>query len=319
MNAENFSEWQIRQGHRVIRSDSSYWYEASSHAFQAFPFHWMISPTESEINKLMIKNNIIALRYSTPLTNPAGKISYHIVQYPPYCINNVQKKMSKQLREGLRYFSVNTISLSTLATNGWDLQLDTLYRHNRTLCMSQKEWESLCYSAEGIPGFIAYGAFANDELVSFLLTTRIDDVGYLLYSACHHEYLNQHVNKVIYYEVICQMLDEPGINSAFLTVQSLDAPPSIDVFKFRMGFQPKYVRQRVVFHPLLRPFVNNFSYAFVKRALHVFPDHPILPKAEGMFRFYLEGKLPPEKQHLPECMEKEEESSIINTAMVHSH
>ena len=46
LNAENFSRWQLRQGHDVILSESSFWYEASSHVFQAFPYHWVISPTE---------------------------------------------------------------------------------------------------------------------------------------------------------------------------------------------------------------------------------------------------------------------------------
>ncbi len=318
MNAENFSRWQLRQGHDVILSESSFWYEASSHVFQAFPYHWVISPTESEINKLFLKNGILAIRYSTPISSQIGKISYHVVQYPPYCIDNVQKKMSKQLKEGLKKFNVKEIPIQSLATKGWNLQLDTLRRHNRCLCMSQKAWESLCYSAEGIPGFIAWGAFKEEELVSFLFTTRIDDTGYLLYSACHHDFLNEHANKVIYYEVTCQMLNQPGIKSLFITVQSLDAPASIDVFKFRMGFQPKYVRQRVVFHPFLRPFVNNFSHSFVKKVLHAFPDSPILPKAEGMFRFYLEGKLPPEKQNLPECMEKEEVRELNLSLPVHS-
>ena len=55
MNAENFSEWQRRQKHKVIRTKSSYWYEASPHVFQAFPFHWVITPSEKEVNDLNYK------------------------------------------------------------------------------------------------------------------------------------------------------------------------------------------------------------------------------------------------------------------------
>ena len=37
MNSETFAEWLRRQGHRVYRTASSYWYEAGPRVLQAFP------------------------------------------------------------------------------------------------------------------------------------------------------------------------------------------------------------------------------------------------------------------------------------------
>ena len=77
----------------------------------------------------------------------------------------------------------------------------------------------------------------------------------------------------------------------------------MDEFKFRMGFTAKPVRQRVVFHPTIAPFFNRLSHATIRQLLRWRPEQPVLAKAEGMMRFYLQGKLPIEKQpRLPELL-----------------
>jgi len=319
MNAENFLQWQQRQGNKVFHTESSYWYEASPHVFQAFPYHWIISPTEVEIKKLLIKNGIIALRYSTPIDSKIGKISYHIVQFPPYELNQIRKKSRKSVVDGLQHCKVEPITMDYLATEGWNLQQDTLTRQCRENCMRQKEWESLCYSAKGLPGFQGWGAFVDNHLAACLLTTIIDNTGYILYSLSDHQFLGFCVNNAIFYTVTNELLKDNQVKKVFLTVQSLDAPASVDMFKFRMGYQPVYVRQRVVFHPLIQPFINHFSHTFIKKVLNVYSDNRILPKAEGMIRFYLEGKLDKEKQQLPECMEKNEDICFNKTVSVQSH
>ena len=69
-----------------------------------------------------------------------------------------------------------------------------------------------------------------------------------------------------------------------------------------MGYTVKPVRQRVVFHPCLKPFFNRYSHAAVQRLLAWRPGGPILAKAEGMMRFYLEGKRPLAEQQRPEFL-----------------
>ena len=52
MNAEIFAEWLRRQGMQVHRTDSTFWCEASSRAYQAFPYHWVIQPAEAKLRLL---------------------------------------------------------------------------------------------------------------------------------------------------------------------------------------------------------------------------------------------------------------------------
>jgi hypothetical protein len=69
-----------------------------------------------------------------------------------------------------------------------------------------------------------------------------------------------------------------------------------------MGFRAKPVRQRVVFHPWVAPFVNCVSLQLLSGLRRLFPRVSSLAKAEGMFLFYLEGKKPLSQQAWPEAL-----------------
>jgi hypothetical protein len=94
-------------------------------------------------------------------------------------------------------------------------------------------------------------------------------------------------------------MERPGVRSIFYTLQSLDAPPSVDEFKLRMGYVPKALRQRVVFHPWAEPLVGRLGHALVHRLHERKPRSYLLAKAEGMLRFHLQGKRAASEQEWP--------------------
>lgn len=301
MNAEIFAEWLRRQGHTVIQTQSSYWADLGPRVFQAFPYHWLISPAEEELRKLMREQNAIALRYSMPQTSCIGASSYHVVfEGARYSQNDLSKKARHDVKKGLSVLSVEPISLRRLATDGWKLRRDTLMRQGRLHSETEKDWQRLCESADGLDGFEAWGALVQGSLAASLLAFLCDDHYCILYHQSLTEYLPLGVNNALTYAVTSDMVARRGNQTKiFYGLHSLDAPPSVDEFKFRMGYTAKPVRQRVVFHPWLRPFMNRASHVLFRVGLRLKPAHPILSKTEGMLRFYLQGRLPLEKQSLP--------------------
>lgn len=303
MNAEVFAEWLRRQGYRVVQTPSSYWYEVSLRVYQAFPYHWVIEPQEKELRRLLVKNNAIAARYSAPLTASRGKVSYHVVcKDPAYDLSSLPRQARQNIRRGLEYASIEPIPLSRLATEGWGLRLDTLERQGRADAESEKWWRCLCLSAEGLPGFEAWGAIHDGQLVASFLSFTCDSCYTLPYEQSATSHIKYRVNSAIFYAVTHKALAHSGITEVFLGLHSLDAPASVDEFKFRMGYAPRPVRQRVVVHPCLAPLFNRLSHAAIKRLLGREPDNPTLAKVEGMVRFYLEGRCPPIAQEWPECL-----------------
>lgn len=316
MNVETFAEWLRRQGHRVYQTESSYWYDAGPRVLQAFPYHWLIQPTEQEIRQLMMDKGIVSLRYSTPVESPVGCISYHaIYDEPQYTLEGLERRSRQNVRTGLKNCQVEPISLKRLAEEGWDLELDTVSRQGRRPSMTKDAWQQRYMAAADLPGFEAWGALVEGKLAAALLSFQLEDCCELLSQQCHSDYLNARINNALSFVVTQTMVNRPSIRSIFYTLQSLDAPPSVDEFKFRMGYKAKPVRQRVAFHPWCQPFANQFVHATLKRLLQRDSANPRLAKAEGVLRFNLQGKLPLREQNWPEFLAPEKEELLNFQAM----
>jgi hypothetical protein len=315
MNSEVFAEWLRRQGHHIYRTKSSYWYDAGPRVLQAFPYHWLIQPAEKELRQLMVTNGILSLRYSTPLEAPEGMASYHVVLHNPYNLEMLRAQARNGVKKGKGIFKVQQISFERLADEGWSLQQDTLNRQGRLSSMNQVEWQRLCLAANNLPGFEAWAAISDGQLAAALITAQVDDTYYVPFAASHRDYLRNHVNNVLFFTVSTDFLARPGINGIFFCLHSLDAPPSVDEFKFRMSFIPRPVRQRVVFHPWLKPLTTKSVHNLLVKLTQRYPESPLIAKAEGMLRFNLKGKLPLAAQEWPEPL-LEEKAKLLQSVVL---
>jgi hypothetical protein len=303
MNPDIFAEWFRKQGQLVVRTTSSYWVKQGPGAFQAFPYHWMIEPTQGELNDLLKKHRAITLRYSAPLNASTGYVSYHtILEDAAYGYSHLSSRTRTNVRRGLEVCRVEPISFERLAGEGFSLQLDTLNRQGRKLDVEQSRWKKLSLSAGELPGFEAWGAIVDGKLAASMITFLMDDCYYLMYPQCLRQYLPKRVNNALSFTVSSELMKRPETKCIHYGLHSLDAPPSVDEFKFRMGYRAKPVRQRVEFHPWLRAVANRVSHRVTQKLLSFNPGNPLLAKAEGMLRFHLEGKRPLEKQSWPECL-----------------
>lgn len=310
MNAEVFAQWLHRQGHRIIRTRSSYWSEIGPRAYQAFPFNWVIQPGEDELNTMMQKYGILTLRYSAPLKSKEGMISYHTVLSGPYGLETLSSKARTAVRGGLKNFTVEPITFDRLADEGWRLQRDTLERQGRLKSMSQADWERLCMAAKDLPGFEVWGALYQGELAATDVAARVGNKYLLVYEQSNTKFLSRHVNNALVFTVCDTLLKREGVDEVFLGLHSLDAPPTVDAFKFQLGVKPRAVRQRVVFNPQVAPLINKTSHMALKQVSRMFPHSNIFSKAEGMFRFYLEGKRPLMDQGWPPCLEELKQQAL---------
>ena len=302
MTPDIFAEWYRRQGHHVIRSESSYWFDAGPRVYQAFPFGWLIQPSKDELRRTMIKHGVASLRYSAPIDSPSGKVSYHVTLTNPYHMELLRSQARNAVKRGMLRCVIDQVPFERVATEGWNLQQDTLDRQGRNGSMNATEWRRVCLSAVNLAGFEAWSALVDGEMAAALITCRVNDTFYVPYAFSHRKFLDFYVNNALFYSVSCNFLAREGINGIFFTVQSLDAPKSVDDFKFRMGLHAKSVRQCVAFHPVLEPFVTGSTHRIVNKLIHRYPNKAALAKAEGMIRFYLEGKIPIDQQEWPECV-----------------
>jgi hypothetical protein len=311
MNPDVFAEWLRRQGHHVIRSESSYWHSQGPRAYQAFPYHWLAEPGEDELLQFLKGHKAICLRYSTPLSAREGCISYHaIYEKPSYGFEDLGQWARKNVRRGLKNCEVQPISFELLAEQGWELQSDTLERQGRQVGLLQTDWIRRCRAAADLPGFEAWGALVAGRLAASVITFLMEDCCYMLYQQCHRDHLRAHVNNALSFVVTQTMVARPQVRSILYGLHSLDAPASVDEFKFRMGYSAKPVRQRVVFHPWAAPLMTKPTHWILQVSRRLQPGNVTLAKAEGMIRFYLEGRRPLEQQTRPGPLEDRVEENV---------
>ncbi len=297
--AEIFAEWLRRQGATVLQTPSTYWYESVPLVYQAFPFHWLIDPDKQEIASMFSKG-ALAIRYSTPMDSQVGAPSYHVVyEQTEYDMATLTSKARNHVKKGLSVATVEPISFDRLAKEGWELRWDTLVRQGRQRAENEHWWKKLCLAAAGLPRFEAWGAIAEGKLVAALLAFAYDDYFSILYQQSRTDYMRFGVNNALTHVITSDVLNRPQPLHLFYGLHSLDAPDSVDEFKFQMRYVAKPVRQMVAFTPWLRPLVNPASHMALRLGRRLLPKSTFLAKTEGMFRVHLESRLHPSRQALP--------------------
>src|SRR6266536_4274134 len=265
MNPEVYSEWLRRAGHQVFRTASSYWHDQGMRVFKAFPYHWRIQPGKEELRELMLRHRFIGLRYSMPPEVEIGTPSYHAVyNRADYDFESLSAWARKNVRRGLRECRVEPISFERYVRDGWEMRIDTLARQDRHLKESQEQWQQKYSAAADLPGFEVWAAQVGSRLAATLVIFRMDDWFYMVYQQCHRDFLRAHAPNALSFAVTQDLIRRPGVRGVFYGLQSLDAPESVDEFKFRMGYEAQPVKQRICFHPAITPFVNRATHAVVK-------------------------------------------------------
>lgn len=291
MNAETYAEWLRRQGQQVLRTCSSYWHNGGMRVYQAFPYHWLIEPSQAELSEIFSRHRAVAVRYAMPLCCSSGTPSYSIVfEGGRYDLESLGHRTRKNVRRGLKNCTVEPISFQRLVNEGWELRRDTLDRQRRRLSFTFESWRTRYLAASDFAGFQAWGAYVGNRLAAYLITFRMDDCVSVVDQQSHRDYLDLNINNAITFVVSQDAATRPGVKTLFYGLESLDAPLRVSEFKFHMGYTPKPLRQRVVFRPAIAPFATKLSYQVVSKMAEWLPGNRQVTKAKGMLGICLAEK-----------------------------
>jgi hypothetical protein len=291
MDAAAYAEFLRQVGHRVIRTASAHWYDVSRFFYLSAPPNRVYDPPADELRAVLRHLPCLGVRFAAPLQS-SGKLSYQIVcDNRDYSLGALSANVRSKVRRGLKRCTVGPVSFPDIATAGRRAHLDTLARQGRDGVLGEGQWERFWIAASKTPGFEGWGAWTGDALAAFLVTVSFgESVEFLLARSCTDE-LGAYPNNALIFGVAEEMLARRGVAEITFGLESLEPVGPLDEFKFGMGFRRRPLRQRVVFHPVLRALLRPAPVRalFQRWSARHAGDAVFWRKAAGLLRFAEEG------------------------------
>jgi hypothetical protein len=278
-------------GHRVVSTPSAHWYDASRYFYLSAPPNRVYAPADEELSAVLRVFPCLGVRFAAPLQGP-GKLSYQIVcDNHDYGLEALSANVRSKVRRGLKRCRVGPVSFALIASAGRQAHEDTVARQGREGVLSGSRWDRFCEAAATTPGIEGWGAWVGDALAAFLVTVTFEhSVEFSLARSCSDQ-LGAYPNNALIFTVTEEMLVRRRVPEITFGLESLEPVGPLDQFKFGMGFRRLPLRQRVVFHPLLRALLRRapvravFHYWSARHAA----DAMFWRKAAGLLRFAEEG------------------------------
>lgn len=252
LGGEAFAHFLACNGHRVLRGAGTYWYDASPAFFLSLPSHRLMTPSADEIRALLRRQPIAGIRFPAPLEGP-GKLSYQIIcDTRGYGLDSLSGNARSKVRRGLRRCAVAPVAFSTIAAEGVAADRDTLARQGREVRLPGAAWHRYWQAAAATPGMEGWAVYVGGAMAAFLVSVQFDDSVEFLLARSRSDCLDAYPNNALIFEVAREMLGRRSLRQITFGLESLEPVGPLDQFKFGMGFRAAPLRQRVVFHPLLR-------------------------------------------------------------------
>lgn len=289
VSLDDYAHFLKTVGHRVLMTESSCWFNASSGAYLNLPFHRPISPGPSEIRKVIGKVGII-VRYTCPVE--VGRPSYKLSCYDKnYGYDSLLQKGRNRTRRGMESCSVRRLDFHELeAVKALDLNRDTLLRQGRRVPANHDHYWRTYYSAAAESHSMeAWGAFVGDDLAAYLIACKIEDCMNVLYVHSHRNYLKANPNNALFFIFTRDALSRKEITEVCLGLESPQPDlQDLDRFKLRMGYTKVPMGQRIEFNPLLRWFLGGSLQRNLQAAVSKVHGRENFAKLAGVLQWHSE-------------------------------
>jgi len=280
-------------GHRVVPTRSAHWYDANRFFFLSAPPHRVYEPGEDECRAVLHHWPCLGVRFAAPLAAP-GKLSYQIAcENHAYGLESLSANVRSKVRRGLKRCEVRPTPFAVMATAGRQAHEDTVARQGRDGVLGGERWERFWTAAAATPGMEGWGAWTGDQLAAFLVTATFDEGVEFMLARSRSDQLGAYPNNALIFTVAEEMLVRRAVPEVTFGLESLEPVGPLDEFKFGMGFQARPLRQRVVFHPILRALLRQRAVrALFRRWTEQHAAAGVFwRKAAGLLRFAEEGGL----------------------------
>ena len=281
--AGRFAEFLGRIGHRTAELGPVHAYDKGPGAWLAFPFHREVRADGPMREALAGRRAIALLRYCEP-PDGAGVDSARIsCTDTAYDLPSLASKSRRQARRGLERCEVREQAVRELEEPGFALFASTLERQGRRAPRgARRAWARYFAAAEATGGFRAWGAWADDRLVAYLLGFPMDRCFSYLRNASDSRYLDRYPNNALVLTATRELMRSGDFAEVSYGLAPLTGDlPSLDAFKRNMGYEARPIRQNVIWSPRYRALLGPTGLA-VRAARRALPGRAAPAQAAAL-------------------------------------
>lgn len=286
-NPNSMVEFFERLGHKIIQTQSAWWYDVQPRVLLSLPYYKLVEPAEEEIAKLMHEYKLRALRFPTVLKNFGFVSNLALNTKTDYDLSDQHQKARNQTRRGLENCKVEQIDFDFLMDKGLELNEETAKRQGRESQYANPDyWRKYCQAAKETAGMSCWAASVEDKLASFLVAIEVDDwVEWVVHQSLT-PLLKKYPNNALVYTAAQYFFKERHRKGICYGLGSLEQTPHLDHFKERMGWKLEPIKQRLVFSKNIRIALSLAREPLLKILEKIFPENYTARKTIAMTRLY---------------------------------
>lgn len=245
-------------------------------------------PDANVVRNLLRLRKIWMVSYLLPPdeAHPANCFDY-VCRTSDYVIDGLSSHARRDIRRGLRSFTVRLCRWDELADRGHPAAVDTAARHGYVEPASDKTRRFVA-QREGSPLFEIWGAWEGDDLAAWMSVAKVDDWAVIDLCRSRTDALRNCPNNALLYAATRRLMVEEkrtyvsyGLSSLQVDVNEL----SMHKYKVRMEYEALPMRRTFVLHPLLRPLLASpLASRAWQRLAKARPQFSALRKAAGLAR-----------------------------------
>lgn len=250
-----YAKFCLSIGYKVLETSNSVWIGPRYGFFSRMPLYETAPPQAQELEALFDQHRLLGINYAAEV-GCKGKISHnYLVRDQNYSMNNLSTNCRRNVQKGLNSCQIRPMNFDELYHLGMPLNLDTLSRQGRSeqLFSNDNQWKRLCRAGKELDQIEAWGAFIQNELGSYIITTRLGPVVSVLFSHSRTSLLTSRPSPALYFSMIQTLMRTPGVEAVYNGAEWLTTSMGLDRFKQGMGF----IAEPVVLVTQLRPLANR--------------------------------------------------------------
>lgn len=245
--------------HHFGENKTNIWVPGSRYELLRLPLEYNEALDPNEEKVLLRKKGIYIGSYLVKPHSLRGANCYdYVCSDGGYDIDNLESNSRRDIRRGLRSFSVRLCDLGEIVEFGYDAVRDTLIRHGYSV-LRYSEYAKSMASQKDQHNLDYWGAWENGRLAAWMRITKIDDWAMIDVARSCTEDLKLCPNNALLYLVTYYNLRVQGkryitygLSSTQVGVNEL----SMHRFKTKMGYDPVPLTREFIMNPSLRAFLS---------------------------------------------------------------